>query len=286
MWFHDLLVCPDCKSHLSLVGKQLICNTCSIARPMATPLDLSPINPKVQHMSFGPLSVRPDQHLDSLDLSRPPLVYRGPMPGRDSRELLSHLVSLGLPPGSVLDLGCGPKDQEPCFDHLGYKYVGLDLPGTKADVIGDAHFLPFADQRFDVVFSYAVLEHLYNPFLALSEVKRVLKPNGIYIGTVSLGEPFHNSFFHHSPWALFSLCEANNLKIAKLWDGPETLAALSRMGRYPKVIRGMLTIVSQLNETLPFLAPRRISWPEQAKRLDALYRAGSICFAIFRPGTN
>ena len=97
------------------------------------------------------------------------------------------------------------------------------MAGSAADIFGDAHFLPFRAGAFDLVFAYAVMEHLYNPFLALAEVRRVLRPGGFFIGAVSQGEPFHASYFHMTPWALVSLGEATGLKIERLWAGPDTL---------------------------------------------------------------
>jgi ubiquinone/menaquinone biosynthesis C-methylase UbiE len=46
---------------------------------------------------------------------------------------------------------------------------------------GDATALPFADDSFDVVTCQTVLIHLKKPTLALKEMKRVVKPNGIVI---------------------------------------------------------------------------------------------------------
>jgi SAM-dependent methyltransferase len=166
------------------------------------------------------------------DLSAPAITYSGPIPIRDSRELLSAVASYRPPPGRVLDLGCGPKDQAKPFRHLGYEYFGVDVNGTNADMIADAHNLPFDGSSFDVVFSYAVLEHLHSPFVAIREVERVLKPDGIYVGTVSQGEPFHASYFHHTAWGLLSLVRTTKtLTARRLWAGQSTLGALSSMGR-------------------------------------------------------
>jgi SAM-dependent methyltransferase len=41
-----------------------------------------------------------------------------------------------------------------------------------------AENLPFADESFDAVISYDVLEHVVDPFGALAEIARVLKPGG------------------------------------------------------------------------------------------------------------
>ena len=147
----------------------------------------------------------------------------------------------------MLDLGCGPRDQAPVFDYLKCKYVGIDYGGTTPDILADAHSIPFQPGTFDVVFSYAVLEHLYNPFLAIMEIDRVLKPGGVYCGTVSQGDPFHASFFHHTTWGFVSLIEQSGMEIRRLWGCYDTLIGLARIGRYPRVIRMVLWVVNTLN---------------------------------------
>ncbi|MFI5305039.1 MAG: class I SAM-dependent methyltransferase [Nitrospiria bacterium] len=81
----------------------------------------------------------------------------------------------------------------------------------------DAEILPFSDEFFDVVYSWGVIHHAEHPEKIVSEIQRVLKPGGIFIGMVykrySLaalkvwikhalfkGEPFRsfsNVLFHH-----------------------------------------------------------------------------------------
>src|SRR5204862_87046 len=89
---------------------------------------------------------------------------------------------------NLLDLGCGPRDQAVPVEYCGLRYVGLDFKSSSADILADAHAIPFQDGAFDVVLSYAVLEHLYHPFLAALEVARVLPPtrSGVYGAAVLL----------------------------------------------------------------------------------------------------
>ena len=189
--------------------------------------------------------------------------------------------------GDVLDLGCGPRDQVVPLEHLRFRYLGVDYGNPSADFLADAHSLPFSDASFDCVFSYAVLEHLHDPFIAAHEILRVLKPGGWYIGTVSQGEPFHSSYFHHAPWALVSLIGATpGLRIQRLWESSDTLESLASMGRYSRVIKGMLKGVSWIASHCPWLTPRKMRWPEKERQLDRLYRAGSVCFSIQRVVTD
>ena len=45
--------------------------------------------------------------------------------------------------------------------------------------VGDAEALPFADNSFDLVFSYGVLHHTPDTALAILEIHRVLRPGGL-----------------------------------------------------------------------------------------------------------
>lgn len=58
------------------------------------------------------------------------------------------------------------------------------LLGASMDyvVACDAHRLPFKDRLFDAVFGVAILHHLERPKDAVGEIRRVLKPNGLYVG--------------------------------------------------------------------------------------------------------
>lgn len=70
----------------------------------------------------------------------------------------------------VLNLGSGDQD---------YGDIRLDKYRGKANVIADLEGpLPFPTDTFDLVYSRWVFEHLRNPGLVLSEMKRVCKRGG------------------------------------------------------------------------------------------------------------
>jgi len=94
-----------------------------------------------------------------------------------------------------LDLGCGDGGSSGFYltAHSG-SYVGVDVAQQALEVarergfnvlrIDDAASLPFDDESFDVVVCSEVLEHLFEPQLAVAEAMRVLRPNGRLILTV------------------------------------------------------------------------------------------------------
>jgi len=58
------------------------------------------------------------------------------------------------------------------------KYTTADLESPLADVHMDIRSMPFANDSFDILLCNHVLEHIDQEQKALSEIKRVLKPNG------------------------------------------------------------------------------------------------------------
>ncbi len=59
------------------------------------------------------------------------------------------------------------------------QYKILDpVPDYQPDIIGDIHALPFVDNSIDAILCLAVLEHVEDPFLAMREMHRALKPGG------------------------------------------------------------------------------------------------------------
>lgn len=80
----------------------------------------------------------------------------------------------------ILDVGCGSKPYFPLFKNFALEYIGIDIKKSEfVDIVASAESLPFADNYFDVVVSTQALEHIKNYQMAINEMFRVLKPNGI-----------------------------------------------------------------------------------------------------------
>jgi len=65
-------------------------------------------------------------------------------------------------------------------------YETADLVMKDVDHHIDLQNLPFEDQTYDFVFASHVLEHIPDDIKAISEIRRILKPNGIAVLPVPL----------------------------------------------------------------------------------------------------
>jgi len=85
----------------------------------------------------------------------------------------------------VLDVGCGthPKGDVNVDLYVTVKerktqtFVDVKFIETKNLVKADAHHLPFKNETFDKIICSHTIEHLLQPYIALKEMYRVLKPN-------------------------------------------------------------------------------------------------------------
>jgi len=95
-----------------------------------------------------------------------------------------------------LDLGCGhqmfahwmAREQNEVISRAG-ALVGMDYDhaslrknsAIRLKSAGDVRRLPFRDQSFDLVTANMVVEHLDEPAASLAEIRRVLRPGGVFI---------------------------------------------------------------------------------------------------------
>jgi SAM-dependent methyltransferase len=94
--------------------------------------------------------------------------------------------------GLILDCGSGLR---PSYLPNVVNFEVVDYPTT--DVLGVGQALPFVDDCFDAVFSFAVLEHVTDPFACAAEIARVLKPGGVLFAVVPFLQPFHGYPDHY-----------------------------------------------------------------------------------------
>lgn len=154
-------------------------------------------NPKSQDVQVHILE------LEVLNISRlgePGFYYSGRNRGNGYPERFDSLLADLAPDALVLDCGSGDRN------HVDSRVIGFEYSRFQGpDVFGDGHKLPFKDGSFDLVLSQAVIEHLYDPFIAAKEIFRVLKPGGLVYVESAFMQPLHAvpfHFFNTTAWGL------------------------------------------------------------------------------------
>lgn len=116
-----------------------------------------------------------------------------------TRRLYDNLTKTNTLKGRVLHFSPN-KVLYNKFKTLNLEYYSTDFEDEfVADYCYDIIAIPITDNFFDLIICYHVLEHIENDLKAMSELFRVLKPNGIcYIQTpFKEGEIFEDSTITH-----------------------------------------------------------------------------------------
>jgi len=83
--------------------------------------------------------------------------------------------------------------------------INMNVPGVQ--VVADAHYLPFANDTFDIVYSIAVLEHVAKTWIVAEEIRRVLKPHGYVVLELPFLNVIHDTedYFRFTDKGILSL---------------------------------------------------------------------------------
>ena len=167
-----LLRCPRCSGRELLDETSVLrCGRCATAYPT---------------IDGRPLDFLPDELRDRFRIAPTERISAWGYDAAATEILERHRDGL------VLDCGCGLR---PAYVDQVVNYEVVDYPTT--DVLGVGQTLPFIDDAFDAVFSFAVLEHVTDPFRCAAELVRVLKPGGTLFAVVPFLQPFHGYPDHY-----------------------------------------------------------------------------------------
>ncbi len=124
--------------------------------------------------------------------------------------------------GRLIDVGCGDMPFRPFLLNQVDAYDSVDLYPRTPDVtfVGDVQNLDFcADNSYDTVICLEVLEHVQDPFKAIQELHRVLKPEGILILSVPHLSRLHdepNDYYRFTRYGLGCMLERAGFQVLSL----------------------------------------------------------------------
>jgi ubiquinone/menaquinone biosynthesis C-methylase UbiE len=214
-----ILSCPRCRTAEPFADlRHPRCKACGLEPQSHTKgvLDLIDVS-----VSGEPTAANTEQRLMESDLVarvydrvwRPTFVRllagrgAGAAVGGLAGEVFIHKHSLSLDdrPGPWLDLSCGPGAFVRALAAAapGALVVGLDISRAMLDVAAqrtggytnavlvraDAHALPFVDGAFGGVNNAGALHAYDDPELVFREIRRVLRPGGLYVGSTFAEAP-------------------------------------------------------------------------------------------------
>ena len=302
--YKAILACPGCQGPIVMDRDEMRCLECGETYKTTAPgeqLDLRlrrskevttsymPANPGVLPAPgigspIAPSATAPCEAWDRIELTDE-LTYGN----RLTRALLSYFPAAQGRDDWMLDLGCGDRRFETlCRSLTGFNYVGIDFDGKGPDLLADAHALPFKSESFSFILSIAVLEHLAVPAVAMGEIVRVLKPGGIFIGTVAFLEPFHMlSHFHMTHVGLARLVDDAELELIAMEANQDwsSLRAQAEMALFPGLSRplqrAMVALPLRASAALS-AAKRAIRRPSAAQHVRNLATTGGFRFVARR----
>src|SRR3989338_7593713 len=138
----------------------------------------------VRCMSCGFVYAIPKEPVDSIirdyvDMADPEYISEEKGRRRQAQAILRFIAQSKMPPGRMLDIGCGPGFLLAEAAAQGWRAQGVDLSTWASDTArerfgievfrGELHDARFPDKNFDVIVMNDVIEHLEDPKACLVE---------------------------------------------------------------------------------------------------------------------
>lgn len=158
-------------------------------------------------------------------------------------DLASALREIRPRPEDVLDIFCGSRPYEDLLPP-GARCIGLDVEGNPygvADVVSD-EFLPFADESFDLVTCIQAFQYVRDPIHSVGEIRRVLRPGGTVILTVTHVWEYDRTVLEH---------RFSGPELANLFRGWEDVDVRENGGRVVTWVSVTTLLMRALEQKLP-----------------------------------
>lgn len=237
-----IIVCPKTKEHLRFIGDngglKLLSHPSELKYQWhegSVPILL--IDDQVNYAEYASASDKMSQEYspESVNRTRPwteralsslSSDYRSPSVYQAFESIFNDLREDAV----CIAVGGGPVRAHP--DLLNVNIA----PFPNVDIVADAHILPLIPESVDAIHCEAVLEHLYDPNRAVSEMYKVLRPGGKVYACTPFMQSYHGYPHHYQNFTLTGhqrLFESQGFKIeeAGVAVGP-TYALLSINGAF------------------------------------------------------
>jgi SAM-dependent methyltransferase len=211
----------------------------------------------------------------------------------DPRYYVDEVMTAPGAPSIVVDLGCGNGRSAAWFRRWSpeVEWVGVDLEDSELarGIVGERVFLydgvhlPFADDSIPLVFSNQTFEHVRYPDALLAQIRRVLVPGGLFIGSVSQMEPYHSESIWggYTPHGWDRLCRDAGLDLEEVRPSVDAISLITR--KYAPPPPDMeLWVSSPLNEAIDRWAAetKATAYATNVRKLEF---AGQFLFKVRRP---
>jgi SAM-dependent methyltransferase/uncharacterized protein YbaR (Trm112 family) len=297
----DQLRCPICRSPLTARGASLECEgtTCLKKFPI---VDGIPVLINEQNSVFA---IEDFANAQKRSLGQPetsnrlraveqriwnmlPTINRN-LRGHENYAKFAELIiqQAEAEKPQVLVIGAGPEKgegMESLVNAPAIHLVETDVAfGPTTALVCDAHDIPFCDGSFDGVIVQAVLEHVADPYRCVSEIYRVLKPNGLvyaetpFMQQVHMG-PYdftrfthlgHRRLFRHFAEVESGIACGPGMALA--WSYQYFLISFARS----RTIRGILKVLALLTSFfLQYLDPYAARTPAAFDAASGFYFIG------------
>ncbi len=211
----ELICCPRCKNALSRAGDgRLRCanTSCELStrdflqangQPVLVDFDASVFDPSAYADGKGSVILR-DEAKQGLWARILALIYGHNVTSGNCAEFLRLAKALSQRPRILVigggALGYGANE---LYNDAALEVFGSDVYASSfTSLVCDAHSLPFRSGAFDGVWIQAVLEHVLEPHLVVSEIHRVLRPDGVVYAETPFMQQVHEGAYDFTRFTL------------------------------------------------------------------------------------
>tara|TARA_B100000315_G_C14557335_1_gene578801 strand:- start:659 stop:1570 length:912 start_codon:yes stop_codon:yes gene_type:complete len=237
---NDLFSCPNCKSALLKKNNNKInCKECGDTFDILfnTPVFIKNNSPVLEWYNFNKdskLSTKKDfkRLLKYIYRKIKPVERIWTTKSKRAIQNLIEKLNPDINDNNVVLIGSG---FEPVYRRIlnPYKniiYMGLSNRGS-VDIINDICNIPLLDEKIDLVLSSSVLEHVYNPEIAVQEMHRVIKPGGYVYAEIPFMRSYHMipiDYQRYTISGIEELFKRNGFKLVEkgICSGPFTAIVL------------------------------------------------------------